>query len=129
MIGEEEMDEMIERARAIGTDYTVLADMLRLMAEVRHLRLRDAEAELEAATEESRGRRPSQAAEIHSLSDLGSGIIYLRLCLTESSEARSPSDASLGCWSELKRHWGSLPSLVSYRCTKRCRRSPRASPI
>ena len=38
MIGEEEMDEIVERARALGTDYAVLSDLLRLIAEVRRLR-------------------------------------------------------------------------------------------
>lgn len=38
MIGEEEFDEMVERARALGTDYAVLSDILRLIAEVRRLR-------------------------------------------------------------------------------------------
>jgi hypothetical protein len=38
MIGEEEMDEIVERARALGSDYAVLSDILRLIAEVRRLR-------------------------------------------------------------------------------------------
>lgn len=38
MLDEEEMDEIVERARALGTDYAVLADLLRLIAEVRRLR-------------------------------------------------------------------------------------------
>ena len=38
MIGEEELDEMVERARALGTDYAVLSDILCLVAEVRRLR-------------------------------------------------------------------------------------------
>lgn len=40
MIGEEETDKFIERARALGTDYVVLLDILRLTAEVRRLRAR-----------------------------------------------------------------------------------------
>lgn len=38
MIGEEEMDEIVERARALGTDYAVLSDILRLIAEICRLR-------------------------------------------------------------------------------------------
>jgi hypothetical protein len=45
LIGEEEIDEIVERARALGTDYAVLSDILRLMAEVRRLRVPVAAAE------------------------------------------------------------------------------------
>lgn len=45
MIGEEEMDEVVERARALGTDYAVLSDILRLIAEIRRLRAPIAAAE------------------------------------------------------------------------------------
>jgi len=38
MISEDEMDEMIDRARALGADYAVISDILRLEAEVRLLR-------------------------------------------------------------------------------------------
>jgi len=38
VIYEEDMNEMVERARALGTDYAVLSDLLRLIAEVRRLR-------------------------------------------------------------------------------------------
>lgn len=75
MIDEDEMDEIVERAMALGADYAVLADLLRLIAEVRRLRA-SAEAEdrliakllrfwkAEAALEKSRAGRPSLAAEI-----------------------------------------------------------------
>ena len=45
VISEEEMDEMVERARALGTDYAVLSDLLCLIAEVRSLRAHVAAAE------------------------------------------------------------------------------------
>lgn len=90
MIGVEEVDEIVERARALGTDYAVLSDLLRLAAEVRRLRtaveaaerlnaerLRfeeaeqlatrqrakviEAEAELETAVEKALSGQPSQA--------------------------------------------------------------------
>ena len=41
MIDEDVMDEIVERSRALGTDYEVLADILRLIAEVRRLRATD----------------------------------------------------------------------------------------
>ena len=92
MIGEEEMDDMVERARALGTDYAVLSDLLRLMAEVRRLRvpveaaarvnaarlrykeaergvveqrvrLTEAETELETALENALAEQPAQAAQ------------------------------------------------------------------
>ena len=92
MIGEEEMDEMVERARALGTDYAVLSDLLRLVAEVRRLRapveaaarvnaerlrykeadratieqrvrLTEAETELQTALEKALAGCPSRAAE------------------------------------------------------------------
>ena len=45
MIGEDEMDDIVERARALGTDYAVLSDILRLIAELRRLRAPAAAAE------------------------------------------------------------------------------------
>lgn len=45
MIGENEMDEIVERARALGSDYAVLSDILRLVAEVRRQRAPVAAAE------------------------------------------------------------------------------------
>ncbi|HEX8072033.1 MAG TPA: hypothetical protein VF546_18940 [Pyrinomonadaceae bacterium] len=79
MISEEELDEIVERARALGTDYAVLADLLRLSAEVRRLRapveaaerllaerlrLNETEAALEATLERSRAGLLSVAVEI-----------------------------------------------------------------
>lgn|GEM_PF-5402503 len=89
MISEEELDEIVERARALGTDYAVLADLLRLSAEVRHLRapveaaerllaerlrLNEAEAALEAALERSRAERPSVDVEIDPLNVRGQHV-------------------------------------------------------
>lgn len=86
MIGEEELDEIVGRTRALGTDYAVLADLLRLSAEVRRLRapveaaerllaerlrLSEAEATLEAALERSRAERASVDVEIDPLSVRG----------------------------------------------------------
>lgn len=88
MISEDDLDEIVERARALGTDYAVLSDTLRLIAELRRLRapvvaaerlnaarlrlkeairlaaeqrvrVAEAEAELEAELEEARARQLS----------------------------------------------------------------------
>jgi hypothetical protein len=58
MISEEEMDEIVERARALGTDYDVLSDIIRLIAEVRRLR-----APVEAAGRLSAARTKFQEAD------------------------------------------------------------------
>lgn len=61
VISEDDIDEMVERARALGTDYAVLSDILRLAAEVRRLR---APAEAARRLCEARARLGEAEAEL-----------------------------------------------------------------
>jgi len=61
MISEEELDEMIDRARALGTDYAVLSDLFRLEAEVRSLRS-PVEAAIRLAAERLRFKEADRLA-------------------------------------------------------------------
>lgn len=45
MISEDEIEEIIARARSLGSDYAVLSDIIHLVAEVRSLRAPVAAAE------------------------------------------------------------------------------------
>ena len=51
MIDEDKVDEILERARALGTDYDVIADIIDLISEVRRL---DVRADLRAAEQRTK---------------------------------------------------------------------------
>ena len=62
MIDEDRVDEMLGRARALGTDYDVIADILDLVAEVRRLH-----ATVEAPGRQNAERIKTQEEELRAL--------------------------------------------------------------
>lgn len=94
MISEEELDEMIDRARALGTDYAVLSDLFRLEAEVRRLRL-PVEAASRLAVERLRFKEADRLA-VQQNKRVTEAEAALEAALGSASGAPSPDGEARG---------------------------------